>query len=101
MTATVTPTTALTYLSLLWGATVTPTHDLPRVDTACTWCSEFDRVVQVRIIQVRIIHDPRPDATAFAVRECCLRCAETCVTDAHTDHDPRSRRPIRVEVGHP
>ncbi len=87
--------TALAFLGGRWAATVTPTTDLPRVDTPCPWCSEPGRIVEVRII-----HDPRPDTTSF-VRECCLRCAEACVADAHTDHDERSRRPIRVEVGHP
>lgn len=88
--------TALAFLAVRWGATVTQAADLPRTDTPCPWCSEPGRVVEVRIT-----HDPRPDDTRFAMRECCLPCAETCVADAHTDHDDRSRRPIRVEVGHP
>lgn len=92
---TVADPTALAFLAASWSATVTVANDLDHT-AECGYCSEPDRPVTVRIT-----HDPRPDDTRFAMRECCLPCAKDCVADAHTDHDPRSRRPIRVEVGHP
>lgn len=87
-------TTALAFLAELWDVEITVADDLPRHHTPCPWCSENGRVVEVRIYG-----DPRPDSTGFAMRQCCRYCAQGCVDDTHAEHDDRSRRRIRVEVG--
>jgi hypothetical protein len=87
---TATLSTGLAFLAITWSAAVT---EAPINQNPCEVCNLHGRVTVTRVTW-----DGRPDTTEFAMRECCLTCTPTVVDDAHSKHDPRSRRQIRVEL---
>jgi len=82
--------TSLAFLALTWSASVT---EAPVDRNPCEVCSLHGRVTVARVTW-----DAKPDTIEFPMRECCRACAPAVVDDAHTKHDPRSRRQVRVEL---
>lgn len=82
--------TGLAFLAAIWSAAVT---EAPVDPNPCEVCNLYGRVTVARVTW-----DGKPDNTEFPMRECCMPCTPSVVDDAHTKHDERSRRQIRVEV---